>query len=118
MKKDAPVLACAFYKSESGSEPVRDWLKLLPKVVRQKVGSDVQAVQRRWPVGPPLVAGFGGGLYEVRTKIDGNIYRVMFCIMQSTMVLLHGFQKKTQRTQQSDIDVARDRQAQVKEALS
>lgn len=118
MKKDAPVLACAFYMSENDTEPVREWLKSLPKVVRHKVGTDVDAVQRRWPVGPPLVDGFGSGLYEVRTKFDGNIYRVMFCIMRSTMVLLHGFQKKTPRTQTQDIDLARKRQAQVKEALS
>jgi phage-related protein len=42
------------------------------------------------------VGTFGGGVYEVRTALDGNIYRVLFCLEDSTMVLLHAFMKKTE----------------------
>lgn len=118
MQRDAPVLAVRFYRTETGNEPVREWLQDLPKAVRHKIGSDVQAVQWRWPVGLPLVDGFGQGLYEVRTAIDGDIYRVLFCNIQATMVLLHGIQKKTGRTPDKDKDLARQRQANAKEGLS
>ena len=110
-----PRLECRFYRSTSGSEPVRDWLKGLSPDVRQEIGSDIQVVQWRWPVGPPLVDGFGAGLYEVRTKVNTNIYRVLFCVRGSVMVLLHGFQKKAQKTPKRDLDLGRQRQRDVEE---
>ncbi len=49
-------------------------------------------------MGKPLVDGFGAGLFEVRTSYDKKEYRVLFCIEGDTMLLLHGLQKKTQKT--------------------
>jgi phage-related protein len=73
-------------------------------------------VQERWPVGRPLVGGLGGGLSEVRTTFDKNEYRVFFYIereqvvvVHSTMVLVHGIQKKTQKTPAADLELARRR---------
>ena len=106
----APALTCAFYKSSNGQEPARDWLRSLPAAICKEIGSDIQKVQWRWPTSRPLVGSFGGGLYEVRTSLDGNIYRVFFCIHEGTMVLLHGFTKKTQKTPESDLQVAQARQ--------
>ena len=108
-----PRVACRFFRTESGKEPVRDWLKNLDSEVRQEVGSDIQTVQWRWPIGKPLVDGFGDGLFEVRTNLDGNIYRVLFCFDGSTMVLLHGFMKKAQKTPKTELELARKRQAEV-----
>jgi phage-related protein len=104
-----PRLSCRFYRTGSGNEPVREWLKGLPAAVRQEIGSDIQVVQWRWPIGKPLVDGFGEGLFEVRTAHEGNIYRVLFCLEGSIMVLLHGFTKKTQKTPTQDINLARKR---------
>lgn len=114
--KPAPILAGRFYCSESGNEPVREWLLGLDDGARQEIGSDIKAVQWRWPVSKPLVDGFGEGLYEVRTRCEGNSYRVLFCIRASTMVLLQGFQKKTRATPGQDIELARKRQREVEEA--
>jgi len=36
----------------------------------------------------------------------GRIARVLFCLEQGRMMLLHGFIKKTQKTPQRDIDLA------------
>ena len=82
--------------------------------MRLAVGSDIERVQWRWPVSKPLVGSLGGGLYEVRTSMDGNIYRVFFCIEGSTMVLLHAFTKKTQKTPDGELEIARKRQKKVK----
>jgi phage-related protein len=108
-----PVLECRFYRTAGGNEPVREWLKSLPKETRLEIGSDIQQVQRRWPVGKPLVDGFGKGLFEIRTGFDGSIYRVLFCLKGSTLVLLHGFQKKSQKTPKTDLDLARQRMQEV-----
>jgi predicted XRE-type DNA-binding protein len=35
-----PRLACRFYRTDSGNEPVRDWLKGLPAEVRKAIGED------------------------------------------------------------------------------
>jgi phage-related protein len=103
------VLSCRFFQTPTGNEPVREWLKALSKDARHATGTDTALVQTNWPVGKPLVDGFGGGLYEVRTSIAGNIYRVLFCLDGSTMVLLHGFQKKSQKTPKADLELARRR---------
>jgi hypothetical protein len=39
--------------------------------------------------------------------------RVIFCIVQGQMILLHGFIKKTQQTPKRDLDIARERQAET-----
>ena len=105
-----PKLDCRFYRTAFGAEPVRAWLKSLDPEVRREIGSDIQHVQWTWPVGMPLVDGFGRGLFEVRTNVNGNIYRVLFCLDGSTMVLLHAFAKKSQKTPKPDLDLARRRQ--------
>ena len=75
----------------------------------KEIGADIERVQWQWPVSKPLVDGLGAGLYEVRTKVERIQYRVLFCIVKSNMVLLHGFVKKA-RTEPADIALGRERQ--------
>jgi phage-related protein len=44
---------------------------------------------------------------------DGRIGRVMFCIVKSEMVLLHGFVKKSQKAPAKDIELARSRRKEI-----
>ena len=80
-----------------------------------EIGSDIKDVQWRWPVAKPLVGGLGRGLYEVRTSHRGNEFRTLFCIVERTIVLLHGISQKTQQTAARDLDLARRRQGDVEE---
>lgn len=60
-----------------------------------------------WPIGMPLVRGLGDGLWEMRSSLTGGkIARVIFTVEHSSMVLLHGFIKKTQKTPKQDLDLA------------
>ena len=44
------------------------------------------------------------GIYEVRANHDGNIYRAFFIFDEGNIVMLfNGFQKKTQKTPESEI---------------
>ncbi len=44
------------------------------------------------------------GIYEVRSNHNGNIYRVFFIFDEGNIVLLfNGFQKKSQKTPESEI---------------
>jgi phage-related protein len=55
----------------------------------------------------PLVRSLGREMWEVRSSLThGRIARVIFCVEQNCMVLLHGFMKKTQKTPKHEIDLA------------
>ena len=102
-----------FYQSETGAEPVRDWLKELNKEDRFLIGTDIKTVEFGWPIGMPTCRPMKKGLFEVRTNLDKRIARVLFCVFDEQMVLLHGFIKKTQKTSQSDLDLALDRKKKL-----
>jgi phage-related protein len=100
-------LPARFYRSDSGREPVREWLKSLEPNDRKVIGEDIKDVEFSWPIGLPLVGSLGRELWEVRSSLPhGRIARVLFCTEPGCMVLLHGFIKKTQKTPQRDIDLA------------
>jgi len=91
-------------------EVVRDWLRELDEADRHIVGLDLMRVQFRWPVGMPLCRPLSGGLWEVRSDLpSGRIARVLFCFTGGRILALHGFIKKTQKTPQSDLELARKR---------
>ena len=103
-------LPACFYRSGSGREPVREWLKQLDRDDRRTIGEDIKDVEFSWPIGMPLVGSLGRGLWEVRSSLPrGRIARILFCVAQGRMVLLHGFIKKTQKTPKPDIDLAQKR---------
>jgi phage-related protein len=102
-------LDAVFFRSESGSEPVREWLKSLPKDERKAIGEDIAYVQFKWPIGKPRVDHLRGAVWEVRTSLTNRIARTFFAIEGRQMVLLHGFIKKTQRTPSEDIKLAEKR---------
>lgn len=48
------------------------------------------------------------GLYEIRIEYSGNIYRIFCCFDNGELVvLLNGFQKKTQKTPPNEIERAK-----------
>src|SRR5450759_1218691 len=104
-----PKLNAVFYKSQSGTEPVRDWLKRLPKEASKAIGEDMAYVQFKWPIGKPRVDHLHGAVWEVRTSLTNRIARTLFAVESGVMVLLHGFIKKTQATPQAEIDLAEKR---------
>ena len=102
-------LRAFFYCSATGKEPVREWLKELLKDDRKTIGEDIAYVQFKWPIGKPRVDHLRGAVWEVRTSLGNRIARTLFAVEGGLMVLLHGFIKKTQQTQSSDIDLAEKR---------
>jgi phage-related protein len=107
-------LKVIFYKSESGNEPVREWLKGLPRSDRKIIGEDIKTVQFGWPLGMPLVRKLGVGLWEVRSKLDNRIARALFTVERNVLVLLHGFIKKSEKTPGDDLNLAKKRLATLR----
>jgi len=104
-----PILSVNFFATEAGKEPVREWLKDLSAQDRKTIGEDIKTVQFGWPLGMPLVDHIEGGIWEVRIKLDNRIARVLFVIVNKTMILLHGFIKKDQKTPKPEFDLAKQR---------
>ncbi|MBX3069333.1 MAG: type II toxin-antitoxin system RelE/ParE family toxin [Thermomicrobiales bacterium] len=107
-------LRITFYRGRSGNEPVREWLQSLSREDRLEIGTDLKTVEFGWPIGMPVCRPLGDGLWEVRSNISsGRIARVLFCIDGGQMYLLSGFIKKTQKTPDSELSLARTRQKEV-----
>ena len=116
LERPGKRVPAVFYRSATGTEPVRDWLKALPEADRRVLGFDIALVEFGWPVGMPLCRSLGGGLWEVRSTLaGGRISRVIFCIAHGRLILLHGFVKKTQKTPSVDLHAARRRQREVEQ---
>ena len=107
--KKAQRLDAVFYASASGNEPAREWLRKLTKSDRRLIGEDIAYVQYKWPIGKPRVDHLRGAIWEVRTTLGNRIARTLFAVDDSTMILLHGFIKKTQQTPASEIALAEKR---------
>lgn len=116
MAKDATQKTpLAFFRSSSGREPVREWLKALDAPDRLVVGQDLMRAQWRWPVGMPLCRAMGQGLWEIRTELPSNrIARVLLCLDEGVLVALHAFIKKTQKTPDDELALARKRQKELR----
>ena len=109
-----PVLDVRFFKTDSGTESVRDWLKSLSAADKKAIGENIKTVQFGWPLGMPLVDHIDGDIWEVRTRLETRIARVLFAMDGGVMVLLHGFVKKQQKTPKPDLDLAKDRLKQLR----
>lgn len=103
-----------FFRTELGSEPVREWLKGLSQEDRQAIGRDLLRAQWRWPVGMPLCRSMGKGLWEVRTNLSRNrTARVLICFYEDSLVALNGFIKKTRTSPADELALARRRQKEL-----
>lgn len=61
-------------------------------------------------LGLPHTDAFGGGLFELRLKGAEGIARVFLClIVKQQIVMLHSFIKKTQKTPDKELKLAKQR---------
>jgi len=84
-----------------------DFMATLTAEVRKKIhyGLDLLATQER--VSKKFVEYIRDGVYELRTEYESNIYRIFFIFDKGKIVVLfNGFQKKSQKTPESEIQKA------------
>jgi phage-related protein len=66
-------------------------------------------------LGMPHTRALGGGLFELRIKAAEGIARVFYCtVVDSRIVFLHQFVKKTEKTPAKELHIARHRMKEVK----
>ena len=70
-------------------------------------------------LGMPHTRAMGEGLFELRLKAAEGIARVFYCtIMGKSIVMLHQFIKKTDKTPPKEISIARRRLKEIKNAYT
>ncbi|MFM7345374.1 MAG: type II toxin-antitoxin system RelE/ParE family toxin [Tagaea sp.] len=107
-------ITARFFESAARRKPVREWLLELSAEDRRAIGYDIQTVEFGWPIGMPVCRPLGAGLWEVRSSLSGNrIARVIFCMRDGEMIVLHGFIKKTRKTPQEDLALAANRKKEI-----
>lgn len=108
-------LEAAFFETESGSQPCRDFILTLDREDKKEIGAKIFEVQQGFPMGLPLVRKMDTNLWEIRISISDGICRIFFTIAGNIIILLHGFVKKSQKTPQNELETAKKRLASFKE---
>lgn len=101
-----------FYDTDLGDRPVEEFLTSLEPAARAKLVRSVEMV-RNLPIVPSKFWSkmSGQNLWEVRAEYAGNIYRILATTAKGNrVILLHGFQKKSQKTPRQDMEIAQQRQ--------
>ena len=85
-----------------------DDLRDLPPIARQRAGYQLHLVQiGDDPIDWKPMTSVGPGCREIRVRKDRGAYRVFFVAsIGDAVYVLHGFEKKTQQTSKSDIELA------------
>jgi phage-related protein len=68
-------------------------------------------------LGMPHTRAMGGGLFELRLNAAEGIARVFYCtLVGRRIVMLHQFIKKSEKTPRKELEIARKRMKEVKNA--
>ncbi len=98
------------YETSSGSAPVREFLRALPKDPRTKCGKYIQLLEWRGLALPAsYIKKVAGEIWELRPEYNGVEYRLFFGCEGATFVFVHAIVKKRQQTARADIEIAQRR---------
>lgn len=100
-----------YYEDANGNNPVREFLESLDKKSQARFDWAIeQLVIRNVRATEPLVKHIEGKVWELRRDSGSNTYRILYFFFTGRkIVLVHGFQKKTQKTPRAEIEIAENR---------
>jgi phage-related protein len=98
------------------SQEVQEDIMNLPVTLQARyIGLTDRMIEYGPNLGLPHTDAFGGGLFELRLKGAEGIARVFFCTMiGQEIVMLHSFIKKTQKTPEKELKLAKQRMKELK----
>ena len=105
-----------FYKTENGKSPVEEFLDTLTSKQAQKVTWVLRVIRDLNQIPQEYFKKLvNTEIWEVRVKSGNNIFRILgFKDGLNFVVLTNGFQKKTQKTPKSEIELAERRMREYK----
>lgn len=82
-----------------------------PRAVRAALGSELYLLQLgERPLHSRPFASVGRGVWEIRVKDESGAFRVFYLVRRRDGIhVLHAFQKKTQKTRKSDVELGKSR---------
>ena len=84
-----------------------EFVSALPERTRRKIEYILSLLETEDRMPRKFIGYIKDGLYELRIDYEGNIYRLFFIFDEDRIIVLfNGFQKKTQKTPQKEIDKA------------
>ena len=98
-----------FYEKADGTSPAEEFLNALDKPMRIKMVKMISllgelAFNLREPYSKPI----DDGIFELRAQVGNNISRILyFFVIGKRVILTNGFIKKTQKTPQKEIELAK-----------
>ena len=92
-----------------------DDVKAFPAKARQAAGYQLSKVQDgQEPTDWKPLKTVGNGVKEIRLSEAGGAFRVVYIVVKGRSIyVLHAFPKKTQKTSQRDINLAKQRYREV-----
>ncbi|WP_295614525.1 type II toxin-antitoxin system RelE/ParE family toxin [Chamaesiphon sp. GL140_3_metabinner_50] len=98
-----------FYADADGDSAVLDWYESLDEKTKAKLIWIFQLLETNGiELGMPYIKPLGDKMYEIRADVNRNAFRVVYFLYTGRrFILLHGFQKKTQKTPTKELARAR-----------
>ena len=88
----------------------RDDLREFPAEIRKVLGDELLRVQNGlMPVDFKPLKDVGKGAYEIRVHLNGAWRVIYVAKFTNAIYVLHAFEKKTQKTSQKDMELAKRR---------
>jgi len=108
-----------YYQLPNGDKPVKQFIDSLDYNMRAKALGSIEILSKFGnKLREPYSKSMGKGLYELRIRFAGDIARIFyFFIVNNRIILTNGFTKKTQKTPQNDLSLARKYKADYEKRL-
>lgn len=105
---DRSQWSIVYYAEADGSSPVREFLESLDAKTQVRFGWAIEQLRiRNVRASEPLVKHIEDKLWELRRDSGTDTFRVFYFFFSGRkIVLLHGFQKKSQKTPRQEIETA------------
>ena len=95
------------YKIRTYGGFFESFMQTLTEKEQEKVQYGLMLLKTQGRLPKKFVRLIRDGIFELRTEFGGNIFRVFFIFDEGNIVVLfNGFQKKTQKTPQGEIEKA------------
>lgn len=105
----------SFYETPSGRSPIEDFIESLPKADQARFADVFDGIEK-FGLGCPRVQfrQLRGKLWEIKFNAPSGGFRIAYVFVEiETMVWLHTFKKKTQKTPVTELEIAEKRMKEV-----
>lgn len=104
-----------YYTNPDGKSPIKDFIDGLPLKAKARMIKTLDLLESYGiQMGEPHMKNVARKLWELRVKAKEGIFRFFFTVKKNRIIiLLHGFQKKSEKIPKRELDVALKRMKEI-----